>query len=82
MSMLTRYIRTALHQAAYEILPGDEGFFGSIPGLEGVWANAPTLEKCREELEDALEDWLLFRLSRQLQIPPIEGIDLNTVSAA
>lgn len=80
--MLTRYIRAALHQAAYGILPGDEGFFGSIPGLEGVWANAPTLEKCREELEDALEDWLLFRLSRQLQIPPIGGIDLNIVSAA
>lgn len=80
--MLTRYIRAALHQTAWEILPGDEGFFGSIPGLEGVWANAPTLEKCREELEDALKDWLLFRLSRQLQIPPIGGIDLNIVSAA
>jgi predicted RNase H-like HicB family nuclease len=68
--MLTKYIRAAMHRAVYELLPDDEGFFGSIPGLEGLWANAPSLEKCREELEEALEDWLLFRLSRQMPVPP------------
>jgi predicted RNase H-like HicB family nuclease len=74
--MLTRYLRAAMHAATYELLDGGEGFFGSVPGLDGVWANSPTLEQCREDLEDALEDWLLFRLSRQLSIPPVGGVDL------
>jgi predicted RNase H-like HicB family nuclease len=47
--MLTDYIRAALNQAHYEIL--DDGtFYGEIPGLPGVLANAVTLEACRDEL--------------------------------
>lgn len=65
-----------LVRAHYEVLENDEGFYGSIPGFEGVWANAETLEACREELKSALEDWLLFSLSRRLPVPCIDGIDL------
>ena len=61
--------------AHYEPLE-EGGFFGSIPGLDGAWASAPTLEACRKELAEVLEDWLLFRLSRQMPIPVIQGIDL------
>ncbi len=75
--MLTRYIQHALRLASYEILVDDQTFYGHIPGLDGVWANAPTLEACREELAEVLEEWLLFRLSRQLPIPPVDGIDLT-----
>lgn len=75
--MLTRYIQEALRGAKYEILEEDRTFYGYIPGLDGVWANAPTLEACREELEEVLEEWLLLRLSRQLPVPPIEGIELT-----
>ena len=46
----------------------------SIPGFEGVWADASRLEDCRNELEEVLEAWLLFRLSRQLGVPVIDGI--------
>jgi len=74
--MLTRYLRAAMHAATYELLAGGEGFYAFVPGLDGVWANAPTLEQCREELEEALEDWLLFRLSQQMSIPPVGGVDL------
>ena len=28
------------------------------------------------ELEEVLEEWLLFRLSRQLPVPVADGIDL------
>jgi predicted RNase H-like HicB family nuclease len=42
----------------------------------GVWAQASTLEECREGLKAALEDWLLFSLSRQFPVPVIGGIDL------
>jgi len=51
-----------MHRAKYEILDDDGSFPGSIPGLEGVWANASTLEACREELEEVLEDWLMLSL--------------------
>lgn len=74
--MISRYIAEALGRAHYEILENGEGFYGSIPGFEGVWTNEQTLEACREELKSALEDWLAFSLSRQLPIPTINGVDL------
>jgi len=80
--MLTRYIRAAMARAKYEILEDDGTFYGSIPGLRGVWANAPTLEGCREELQEVLEGWLLLRISRHLPIPPIEGIELTAREVA
>jgi predicted RNase H-like HicB family nuclease len=75
--MLTNYIRAAMHQARYEILPDDGTFYGEIPGFNGVYANADTLEACREELEEVLEEWILFRVSRQLPLPVVEGIELT-----
>jgi len=74
--MLTRYIEAAMSLAHYEPLE-EGGYFGSIPGLDGAWGSGPTLEACRKELAEVLEDWLLFRLSRQLPIPSIQGIDLR-----
>jgi len=50
--MLTEYIRAAMGRARYEILDDDRSFYGEIPGFDGVWANAETLEGCREELEE------------------------------
>jgi predicted RNase H-like HicB family nuclease len=75
--MLTAYIRAAMHHAHYEILEDDGTFFGHIPECQGVWANEPTLEACREELESALEDWILFSLTRRLPLPVIDRIDLT-----
>ncbi len=66
--MLTNYIRAAMCQARYEILPDDSTFYGEILGFDGVYANANTLEACREELEEVLEEWILFRVSRNLPI--------------
>ena len=75
--MLTDYIRAAMRQAHYEILPDEEGYFGSIPDLQGVWANADTLEACREELREVLEEWILIGLKMGYSIPQIDGIALN-----
>lgn len=75
--MLTAYIRAAMHHATYEILEDDGTFYGEIPECQGVWANEPTLEACRDELQSALEDWILFSLSRNLPVPVIDGIDLQ-----
>lgn len=61
--MLTNYIQAAMRRARYEILPDDGTFYGGIPGFDGVYANADTLEACREELEEVLEEWILLRVS-------------------
>jgi predicted RNase H-like HicB family nuclease len=74
--MLTRYIRAAMHRARYEILPDDGSFYGEIPGFDGVYANAKTLEACREELEEVLEEWILLRVSKHLALPVVDGIEL------
>ena len=74
--VINQYIAVALRRAHYELLENGEGFYGSIPELAGVWAQSPTLEVCRDELKSALEDWLLFSLSRQVPIPVPDGIDL------
>jgi len=74
--MLTNYIQTAMHRATYELL-GDRTFYGEIPDFQGVWANATTLEACREELQSALEDWMLARISDRLPLLIINGINLN-----
>jgi predicted RNase H-like HicB family nuclease len=66
--MIRQYIDAAMRQAKYEILAGDSTYYGEIPGLEGVYANAPTLEACRDELEEVLEEWVLFRVSRSLPL--------------
>ena len=58
--MLTAYIDVAMQKAHYEILPNNEGYFGKIEGIQGVWANASTLEACREELKEVLEEWILL----------------------
>ena len=74
--MLTSYIQGAMRQAKYEILPEDGTFYGEIPGFQGVWANAATLEACREELQEVLEEWILFRVSEKLDLPVVDGVEL------
>jgi predicted RNase H-like HicB family nuclease len=74
--MLTEYLRLAMSRAHYELLSGGEGFYGEIPGFQGVLAQGETLEACREELASTLEDWLIFRISRHLPTPVLQGLDL------
>ncbi len=80
--MLLNYIRSTMRRAKYEILPDDNTFYGDIPGFEGVYANAGTLEACREELEEVLEEWILFRVSKNLSLPIIEGVELKIKEVA
>lgn len=73
--MLTSYIQAAMRRATYEMLP-DGTFYGEIPGFQGVWANAPTLEACREELWETLEGWILLGLQLGHPLPIVDGIEL------
>ncbi len=80
--MLTRYIQAVMHKARYEILPDDGTFYGEIPGFQGVYANSDTLEACRDELQEVLEDWILFRVARHLPLPSVDGIELSIKEVA
>jgi predicted RNase H-like HicB family nuclease len=75
--MLTKYLEAAMRHARYEILADDGTYYGEIPECQGVYANAPTLEECRSELAEVLEDWLLFRIYKNLPLPKIDGIELT-----
>jgi len=74
--MLLEYIQAALRHAKYEILPDDGSYYGEIPECNGVYASANALEDCREELREVLEEWVLFRVHRNLGVPSIDGIEL------
>ncbi len=79
LSVLTDYLRTAMRHARYEILSKDGLFYGEIPELTGVYASAPTLEECRDELEKVLEDWIFVRVSKSLAVPSLDGVELPSV---
>jgi predicted RNase H-like HicB family nuclease len=72
--MLSEYISKKLKGARYKILKNGT-YFGHIPSLRGVWANAKTLEGCRRELQEVLEDWLLLKISNRERVP---GFSIKT----
>ena len=69
--MLTEYIQKKLRQAKYKLLE-DGSYFGEIPGLKGVWANASALEDCRKQLQEVLEEWILLKVRDKEPIPGFE----------
>ncbi len=74
--MLFEYTQKALEKAEYKKL--DDGtWFAEIPGFEGVWANAKSVEECRRELLEVLDEWLILKLKDRDPIPELEGIDLK-----
>jgi len=75
--MLTKYLEAAMRHARYEILQDDGTYYGEIPECRGVFANARTLEECRDELAAVPEDWLLFRIHKNLALPKIDGLELT-----
>ena len=81
-AMLTAYITAALRQAHYELLPDDGGYFGTIQGLDGVWAQAASLEECRDQLQEVLEEWIILGLRMGHPIPVIDGIALTVQEVA
>jgi predicted RNase H-like HicB family nuclease len=74
--MILEYTQAALRHAKYEILPDDGTYYGAIPECTGVYANAESLEACREQLREVLEERVLFRVHRNLTLPVIDGIQL------
>ena len=66
--MFSDFIENKLNRAKYKILK-DGSYFGEIPGLRGVWANAKNLENCRKELREVLEDWVILKVRDRERVP-------------
>jgi predicted RNase H-like HicB family nuclease len=69
--LITQYIEAALSRARYEIIEDEEPYYGEVPELEGVWATGKTLEECRHNLAEVIDGWLVVRIRKGLDIPPI-----------
>ena len=80
--MFTKYLQAAMRTAHYEMLPDDGTYYGEIPACQGVYANSKTLEECRNELAEVLEDWVLFRIHKNLALPTIDGVELTFTNEA
>lgn len=68
-----------MEHANYEITE-DGRYFGRIPVTPGVWGEAASLEECREELREVLEEWIVLSLKRRDQLPVIGACDLNRIA--
>jgi len=73
--MLSEYIQSALQRSVYKQLE-DRTWFAEIPDFEGAWANAASVEACRSELADVLEEWLLLKIHDHDPLPSLDGLDL------
>lgn len=69
--MLIEYIQAALEKARHEIIENDEPYYGEMPELERVGDTGSTLEACRRNLEEVIEEWIVFQLRRGLILPPV-----------
>ena len=78
--MIQEYLQKAMQTANYEILEEEEGFYGSISGANGVWATGNTLEECRQELLEVLEEWVLIGVAMGHQLPEFDGVSLKVES--
>lgn len=79
--MTTSYLDRALRRARYKQV--DSGMFcATVPGLQGVIATGPTLEACRDQLAEAVEEWVLVRVAGGLRVPPLGGIRMEVKKAS
>ena len=74
--MLTEYIQAALRKANYKKLE-DDSWFVEIPGFQGVWANGETVEECRHELCEVLEEWLILKIKDNDPIPVVDQFEIK-----
>lgn len=79
--MIRRYVDEALRRARYDTL--DDGTFcAAVPSLRGVLAAGRTLEACREELGEVVEEWVLVRVAQGLSVPPLRSVTVRVTKAS
>ena len=70
--MIRAYLDEALKRARYSQLE-DGSYCAQVGGLRGVLATGRTLESCRGQLQEVIEEWILVRVARGLDVPSLGG---------
>jgi predicted RNase H-like HicB family nuclease len=78
--MFAEYIQAALEKAEYEVIDNPEPYYAHVPGLVGVWATGKTVEDCRKELIEVIEEWIVAKLQWGQTIPSMGGLTILTSS--
>ena len=76
--MFSEYMSVALKKAQYKTIDDEYPYFAEVPKLEGVWSTGKTIEDCRSELIEVIEEWIVARLQRGLSIPILNGQTIGT----
>jgi predicted RNase H-like HicB family nuclease len=79
--ILLKYCEKALQQAQYKKL-GDGTWFAEIEGFEGVWGNGLTVEECRQDLLEVLEEWLILKLQDGDPLPVMDDMEIKVIEVA
>ena len=75
--LISDYIEEAMKRAHYEIIEDEEPYYGEIRELKGIWATGKTLEECRNNLREVLEEWIIINLNRGIKLPRLGNISLE-----
>jgi predicted RNase H-like HicB family nuclease len=78
--MIREYVDQALRRAHYDKLE-DGTFCAEVPELRGVIATGKTLEECRDQLAEVVEEWVLVRVAQGLAVPPLSDIEVKVSKA-
>jgi predicted RNase H-like HicB family nuclease len=80
MGMIRQYVDRALRRARYDKL--DDGTYcAEVSELQGVLATGMTLEDCRDQLAEVVEEWVLVRVSQGLEVPALDDIEVKVSRA-
>lgn len=79
--MITKYIAKALERAAYQPIEHD-CYCATVRGLRGVLATGQSVEQCRQNLAEVIEEWLLVRVAQNLRIPTLGGVTIRVRRAS
>lgn len=74
--MISKYVREALKRARFERLE-DRSYVGRIPKLRGVLATGRTVAECRAQLVEVVEEWILVRVARGLEVPALGHVKID-----
>jgi predicted RNase H-like HicB family nuclease len=67
-------------RARYKLLKNGL-ILGTIPGCKGIWAEGRSLDTCRNELQEVLEDWIVLKLRDGDRLPMLGKQTLKFPSA-
>jgi len=79
--VITRFLDRALRRAQYRQVDGGI-FCATVRGLRGVIATGPSLQACRDQLTEVVEEWVLVRVTRGLRVPTLDGVTVEVKKAS